>query len=122
MGHSLAPPPTFPGDSPRPAGRSGPGAYQITAFALGHRACEILCASSGSQAEEPDLRWKKLCDIIILQFVGYALVGGNGIWDLIICGFTHLLISPIFFFMYLVEKDIFWYNLVFSIDGCFAYN
>ena len=54
--------------------------------------------------------------------MGYALVGGNGIWDLIICGFTHLLISPIFFFMYLVEKDIFWYNLVFSIDGCFAYN
>ena len=68
------------------------------------------------------MRWKKLCDIIILQFVGYALVGGNGIWDLIICGFTHLLISPIFFFMYLVEKDIFWYNLVFSIEGCFAYN
>ena len=54
------------------------------------------------------MRWKKLCDIIILQFVGYALVGGNGIWDLIICGFTHLLISPIFFFMYLVEKGIFW--------------
>ena len=37
--------PTSPGDSPRPAGRSGPGAYQITAFALGLGACEILCAS-----------------------------------------------------------------------------
>ena len=34
------------------------------------------------------MRWKKLCDIIILQFVGYALVGGVGVgeggvqWDL----------------------------------------
>ena len=27
-------PPTSPGDPPRPAGRSVPGSYQITAFAL----------------------------------------------------------------------------------------
>ena len=31
------------GDSPRPAGKSGPGSYQITAFALSPRACDILC-------------------------------------------------------------------------------
>ena len=49
MSHSLAPPPTSPKDSPRPAGRSGPGTYQITAFALGRRACEILCAPFKSE-------------------------------------------------------------------------
>ena len=30
-------------DSPRSAGRSNPGFYQMTAFALGPGACEILC-------------------------------------------------------------------------------
>ena len=29
---------TSPGDSPRPAGRSGPSTYQMTAFVLGHEA------------------------------------------------------------------------------------
>ena len=38
------PPPASPGDPPRPAGRSGPGSYQITVFALGPSVCEILCA------------------------------------------------------------------------------
>ena len=37
-------PPTSLGDSPRSADRSGPGFYQITAFTLGPRTCEILCA------------------------------------------------------------------------------
>ena len=42
----LPPPPhpNSPRDSPRLIGRSGPGIYQITAFALGPSACEILCA------------------------------------------------------------------------------
>ena len=37
------PPPTSPGDSPRPAGRSGPVSYRIIAFALGPIVREILC-------------------------------------------------------------------------------
>ena len=45
----LQPPPTSPGDSSRPAGRSGPGSYQITAFALGPRVHEILCAPFKSE-------------------------------------------------------------------------
>ena len=32
-----------PGDPPRPAGKSGPVFYQITAFTLGPRVYEILC-------------------------------------------------------------------------------
>ena len=36
-------PPASLEDHPRPAGRQGPGFYQITAFALGPGACEILC-------------------------------------------------------------------------------
>jgi len=35
-------PHTSAGDSPRPAGRSGPGSYQITTFALGPGVCEVL--------------------------------------------------------------------------------
>ena len=31
------------GDSPRPAGRSGPGSYQIIAFALQLGVCDVLC-------------------------------------------------------------------------------
>ena len=42
--HSHPRPPTSPGGSPRPKGRSGPGSYQITAFALGPSMCEILHA------------------------------------------------------------------------------
>ena len=38
------PEPASPGDSPRPAGRSGPGSCQITAFALGSGGCESLRA------------------------------------------------------------------------------
>ena len=34
-------PPAYPGDSPRPAGGSDPGSFQITASDLGLRACEI---------------------------------------------------------------------------------
>ena len=38
-------PPASPRDSPRSAGRSDPGSFQITASALGPGACEILRAS-----------------------------------------------------------------------------
>ena len=38
-----------PGNFPRPAWRSGPGSYQITAFALGPNVHEILCASFKSK-------------------------------------------------------------------------
>ena len=44
-----SPPALAPGDSPRPAGRPSPGSYQITPFALGSRACEILCAPFESE-------------------------------------------------------------------------
>ena len=37
----LQPPLASPGEAPRPAGRSGPGFYQITAFAFGLSASEI---------------------------------------------------------------------------------
>ena len=37
-------PPASPGDTSWPAGRSGPGSWEVTAFALGSGACEILCA------------------------------------------------------------------------------
>lgn len=37
-------PPTSPGGSPRSAGMSDPGSFQIIVSALGPRACEILCA------------------------------------------------------------------------------
>ena len=36
-------PSASPGDSPRSAGGSDPGFFQIIAFSLGPRACEILC-------------------------------------------------------------------------------
>ena len=35
---------TSPADSARPAGRSGPTSYQMTALALGPGICGILCA------------------------------------------------------------------------------
>ena len=41
--------PASPQDSPRPAGRSSPGSYQIAAFALGPSACEILCVALQSE-------------------------------------------------------------------------
>ena len=41
-------PPASPGDPPRPAGRSGPGSYGVTAFALGPGACDTLCVPSES--------------------------------------------------------------------------
>ena len=44
-----SPPALAPGDSPRPAGRPSPDSYQITPFALGSRACEILCAPFESE-------------------------------------------------------------------------
>ena len=42
------PPPTSPGDPPRPPGRSGLGSYEVTVFALGPSVHETLCASSKS--------------------------------------------------------------------------
>ena len=36
-------PPASPKGSPRSAGRSDPGSFQMTASALVARACEILC-------------------------------------------------------------------------------
>ena len=44
---ATAPPPP-PGDPPRPAGRSGPSSYEVTAFAPGPGAHETLCAPSKS--------------------------------------------------------------------------
>ena len=41
--------PTSPGDSPRPAGRSGPGSYQSIAFALHPGEWEILCTPFKSE-------------------------------------------------------------------------
>ena len=41
-------PPTSSGDPPRPAGRSGPGSYEVIALALGPSVHETLCASSKS--------------------------------------------------------------------------
>ena len=43
------PPPASLGDSSRPAGRSVPGSYKITASALGPSAHEILCAPFKSE-------------------------------------------------------------------------
>ena len=42
--------PTSPRDSPRPAGRSGPGSYQITAFTFGPGTHETLCEPFKSEA------------------------------------------------------------------------
>ena len=43
-------PPTIPPmDAQRPAGRSGPGSYEATAFALSPTACKTLCAPSKSR-------------------------------------------------------------------------
>ena len=39
-------PPASPEDRPRPAGRSGPGSYEVTAFAVDPKAQESLCALS----------------------------------------------------------------------------
>ena len=43
------PPPSSPGDPLRPAGMSVPGSYEVTAFALGLSAHEILCAPFKSE-------------------------------------------------------------------------
>ena len=40
--------PASPGDPPRPAGRSGPGSYEVTAFSLGPCEHKTLCAPSKS--------------------------------------------------------------------------
>ena len=37
-----------PGDPPRPAGRSDPGSFEVTAFALGPSVHETLCVPSKS--------------------------------------------------------------------------
>ena len=96
------PPPASLGGSPRPAGRSGPGSCQITAFALGPGVCEILCEpfkSKVSISPNPlgllklsltglqsqmlwgfiltwgsvlSRLWENLCNAIILQFVGHS--------------------------------------------------
>ena len=42
------PPPASLRDSPRPAGRSAPGSYEVTAFSLGPSVHETLCAPSKS--------------------------------------------------------------------------
>ena len=51
QGYLQAPPPhsASPGDCLRPAGGSGPGAYQNSAFALGPGAFEILCSPFKSE-------------------------------------------------------------------------
>ena len=41
-------PTTASGDPPKPAGRSGPGSYEVIALALGLTVYETLCASSKS--------------------------------------------------------------------------
>lgn len=97
-----------PGGPARPAGRSGPGFYQIAALALDPGAHEIFCVlfkslcfpqSWGAPAVKPywpsksnalegssswcwmelSVLWENLCDMIILQFVGRSLEG-YGIW------------------------------------------
>ena len=42
------PPCTSPGDPPRPAGRSGPGSYEVTAFSLGLDVHKTFCPPSKS--------------------------------------------------------------------------
>ena len=49
QGEPQLPPASLQGNSPTPVGRSGPGSYQITAFSLGSRTCQILCAPFKSQ-------------------------------------------------------------------------
>ena len=46
---ATSPNPVPLGDSPRPAGRSGPGSYQIIVFVLGPSGHEILCAHFKSE-------------------------------------------------------------------------
>ena len=45
--------PTSSGDPSRPAGRFGPGSYEITAFALGPGMREILCVPFESEVSIP---------------------------------------------------------------------
>ena len=44
-------------DSPRPAGRSDPGSYQITAFVLDPRTCEIVCVPFKSEVSISLVLW-----------------------------------------------------------------
>ena len=44
------PPPPSPGDSPRPAGQSGPDSYQVTSSVLCPGSHKILCASLKDEA------------------------------------------------------------------------
>ena len=50
-------PPASPGDSPRSAGRSNPGSFQIAAFSLGPGVCVVLCASFKSGISFPTALW-----------------------------------------------------------------
>ena len=45
------------GDSPRPAGRSDSGSYQVTTSASGPDACEILYAPFKSESLFPPVPW-----------------------------------------------------------------
>ena len=53
----LQPPATSQEDLPRPACRSGPGSYEVTAFALGPGTHETLCVSSKSGLSFPQFCW-----------------------------------------------------------------
>ena len=55
-------PPTSLGDSSRPAGSSGPGSYEVTTFALGPGAHEVLCAPFKSGVGTSLVaQWIRLC-------------------------------------------------------------
>ena len=66
------------GDCPRLAGRSDPGSFQITASALGHRACETLCV--------PFKSWVS----ISYSPVGLPKVNPTGFQSQMLWGFTCL--------------------------------
>ena len=141
------PPPASLGDSPRPAGRSGPGSCQITAFALGPGVCEILCEpfkSKVSISPNPlgllklsltglqsqmlwgfiltwgsvlSRLWENLCNAIILQFVGHSprAMGLD-----YVMGSSYSSCRGSFFMSLVVEHFVFWWVLVFFINGCSA--
>ena len=69
-------PPTFPGDPPRPAVRSGPGSYEVTAFSLGPAAHEALCAPSKSGVSTFPSPWSS-CDQAPLAFKAKCSAGSS---------------------------------------------
>ena len=92
-------PTATPGDSPRPAGRSGLGSYHITAFTLSPGACESLCVQFKSEVS------------ISLSPVGLLKLSPAGLQSQILWGLIFLVPDPWVGEPHMGSLSLLWENL-----------